>query len=514
MTIRLVDLIHESGLRAFDVCGDIETPVFGISIHAQKTARGEAFVAINGTKVDSHILISEAVAAGATVLVVEKDLPAYPGVTTLRVPSTRFALGPLVHAMNGNPARTMEVCGITGTNGKTTSSHLLASVLKEAGRKTGLIGTLGAYFGGKFVPLNTTTPGPQELAEIMAAMRGDGIDSVVMECSSHAIDQGRINGITYKVGAFLGVTQDHLDYHGTFQSYVDCKKKFFTDYVAPTPGGLACFNFDDPICEDYAKTYMGNHIGYSRSRESNCGITAEGVQLTSRGTEFILNINGGSAPVKSRFIGAFNVTNMLTAAACAHGFGLDVQTIAHGLENAPAVAGRFEFIDEGQPFSVVVDYAHTPDALERVLRTARRLCSNRLITVFGCGGDRDRLKRPIMGKAVGDATDFAIITSDNPRTEDPTDIAYGIVEGIRQSTLKMNRHHVVLDRRQAIDQAINMACPGDVVVIAGKGHEDYQDIGSTRIPFDDRLVARESIRQVIGNFSRPAAVEIRKEQYT
>lgn len=512
--VPLMELLEDASLQAVDIMGNPRTMITGISTHAQRTGRNEMFVAINGTCVDSHMMLSEAVDAGASVLVVEKETRPYPGVTVVRVPNTRFVLGPLAQAFHGNPTRAMNVCGITGTNGKTTSTHLVRSILQQAGCKTGLVGTLGAYFGGKFINLNTTTPGPLELAEILGAMEQENIDSVVMECSSHAIDQGRIHGIPFRVGALVGVTQDHLDYHGDFESYAECKRRLFYDYVGTTPGSVSCFNLDDAVGEHLSRTYLADHIGFSKNPETNCQIKAESIQLSANGTSFVLSIEGKKQLVQSCLIGAFNVTNMLTAASCAHSLGADLRTISEGLRNAPQVAGRFEFIQEGQPFSVVVDYAHTPDALERVLRTARRLCLNRLIVVFGCGGDRDRSKRPLMGKVAGDHSDFAIVTSDNPRMEEPSQIARGVLQGILQSSLKSNRYHVILERRQAVEQALHMASPGDVVVIAGKGHEDYQDIGVKRVPFDDRAVVRTALKEVIGNYSQAEIMETPTEKIT
>ncbi len=496
--VSLTELIDSAHLPAVDIFGNPSVMITGITTHAQRTGRNELFVAINGTRIDSHMMLSEAVEAGAAALLVDREVPPYPGVTLVRVPDTRHALGPLAQAFHGHPTRAMRVCGVTGTNGKTTVAHLIHHVLMRGGARPGLIGTLGASFAGHYVATRTTTPDALELAEMLRRMERQQIDTVVMECSSHGIHQGRINGIPLRGGALIGTSQDHLDYHGTWENYIATKKSLFFDHVATTPGSTACFNLDDPVGEDLSRTYLADWMGFTCGGSIPAAVRAEGIRQSVSGTDFALVVENASHTVHSPLVGAFNVTNMLAAASCCHVLGVPVELIARALGEAPPVPGRFELIDEGQPFTAVVDYAHTPDALERLLRTARRLCAGRLIVVFGCGGDRDRGKRAIMGKAAGDYADFAIVTNDNPRTEDPARIARQVVEGILRSALKSNRYHVVLDRRQAIEQAVHLACPGDVVIVAGKGHEDYQDVGSTRLPFDDRAVLREALAQLPG----------------
>jgi UDP-N-acetylmuramoyl-L-alanyl-D-glutamate--2,6-diaminopimelate ligase len=490
-----------------EVRGDSSVLVTGISIHAQKTQPGEMFVAFVGTKVDSHLMLAEAVDAGAKVLLVERPIPSYPGVTIIQVPSTRLAIGPLAHAFYGHPAAGMRICGVTGTNGKTTTTHIICGILRKAGFRPGLIGTIGAFFEGRQIDLNATTPGPRELARTLAEMRDAGVDAVVMECSSHAIDQGRLRGMPIHVGAILNVTQDHLDYHGTFEAYAGCKKRLFHDHLLHTPGSVSCFNIDDPVGEELTREYRGRFATFSREPHRTADVKCEGVHLGPKGTQFVLCAGGERTLIASRLIGAFNVQNLVAAATCAYHLGVDLKTIAAGINECAAPPGRFEMVEEGQAFSIVVDYAHTPDALERVLRTARRLCTGRIITVFGCGGDRDRGKRPRMGRIAGECSDFVIVTSDNPRSEDPGQIARQVQQGVLQSPLKSNRCHVQLDRQEAIDQAINMAGPGDMVMIAGKGHETYQEIGFRRIDFDDREVARNVLRRLLPTLaSSPATL--------
>jgi UDP-N-acetylmuramoyl-L-alanyl-D-glutamate--2,6-diaminopimelate ligase len=495
--MRLVDLLETAGLRSATILGNPDAMITGVSTHAQRTQRNEMFVAITGTTLDSHMLVPEAWNAGAAAFLVEKDAPQYPGATTVVVPNTRQALGHIAHAFHNHPTRAMKVCGVTGTNGKTTTTHLIYDILRFAGMKAGLIGTLGASFGERSIPTGTTTPDPLGLAMVLAEMEQDNVEAVVMEVSSHGIDQGRVNGMRFRAGALTNITQDHLDYHGTFENYANCKKRFFREYVAPNPGSVSCINLDDPAGVELAENYPSDYLTYSAAGQPRASVLGEDPHFLPNGIDFTLCFEDERIPVRSPLVGPFNLSNMLCAAACCHSLGVGLKDIARGLENVRAVPGRFEYISEGQPFTVIVDYAHTPDALERTLRTARRICGGRLLTVFGCGGDRDRGKRPVMGKIAGDFSDFVVVTNDNPRTENPQQIARNIVEGILQSSLKSNRYHIVLDRFQAIDQALNLAVPGDVVLIAGKGHEDYQDIGVKRLPFDDRAVSRQILREML-----------------
>lgn len=510
--ISLPDLLAEARIQPIDILGNPQVMITGISTHAQRTGRNEMFVALSGTRTDSHMLVREAVAAGASVLLVEKEIRPLPGVTIVRVADTKQSIGHLAHVFFRSPARAMTVCGITGTNGKTSVTRFVHDILKKAGRRPGMIGTLGASFADRHIALNNTTPGALELAGIFHEMEEARVDCVVMECSSHAIDQGRINGIPFRCGALTGISQDHLDYHGDFQSYVECKRRLFTDFIARTPGSVSCFNVDDPSGKNFAEAYSGDMVRFTANGGVGCAVRAAEVSLSASGTAFTLEIEGRKARIQSDLIGSFSVSNMLAASSCAHVLGIDFSDIVRALESMTPVPGRFEVIDEGQPFTVIVDYAHTPDALERVLRFARGLCANRLLVAFGCGGDRDRGKRPIMGKVAGDNADFVVVTNDNPRTEDPSVIARHAVEGILRSTLKSNRYQLILDRRHAIETVLTMAAPGDVVLIAGKGHEDYQEIGGSRHRFDDREVARAILRDLLGNYSRQQADQPLTEQ--
>jgi len=500
--IPLLKLVSSANLSSADIFGNPDVVVTGVATHAQHVERNNLFVAVSGVKTDSHMLISDAVARGASAVLTQQDTPPYPGVTMVRVPDTRWALGQVAHAFHGHPARAMTVAGVTGTNGKTTSSSLISAIMARAGRKTGLIGTLGTFWDGKYIDDHITTPGPMTLARHFAAMERDGVNFVCMEVSSHAIHQARVAGLPFHAGLLTSVSQDHLDYHGDYATYIGVKRSFFFDYVSPTPGSVSCLNFDDAVGEELCSSYDGESLGFSVNGESGQPVTARNIAFRIDGTGFDLVVNGRSVRVEARLIGGFNLTNMLGAAAVCHSLGVDLQTIAVALAEVPPISGRFERIDEGQPFLVVVDYAHTPDALEKVLRAARRLTAGELITVFGCGGDRDRTKRAPMGKMAGRHSDHVIVTSDNPRNEDPDRIARAAVEGLLQSGLKPARQSVTLDRAQAINKALAMAKPGDCVVIAGKGHETYQEICGEKFPFDDRVAARTGLRALAAGWGR------------
>lgn len=491
--IPLDKLFASAGVAATDWIGNPRTVVTGLQTHAQRVARNDLFVALNGVSTDSHMLVGEAVRRGAAAVLVEREAEPIPGVCVVRTPDTRRALGALAQAFHGFPARAMAVCGVTGTNGKTTVTHLLRTILAGAGRRVGLVGTLGAHWEGGSRDLGMTTPGPLALAEVLAAMERARVDSVVMEVSSHAIDQKRIASIPMHIGVLTNVSQDHLDYHGDFESYREVKKRLFKDFVARTPGSVSCFNADDPTGAEMAAEHDGARMAFSADADADCLVRARNVAWRPDGTDFDLAIGRAAVRVRGGIIGPFNLSNMLAAACAAHALGLDLGQIADGLEAFEGAPGRFERIDAGQPFLAIVDYAHTPDALEKVLRAARRLTLGRLICVFGAGGNRDRGKRPLMGRVAGELSDLVVVTSDNPRNEDPEDIARHIEEGLRLSGLRPACSQRVLDRRQAIERAVNLASPGDCIVVAGKGHEATQEVEGVFHPFDDREALRAAL---------------------
>jgi UDP-N-acetylmuramoyl-L-alanyl-D-glutamate--2,6-diaminopimelate ligase len=508
-TIPLVELLDRARLENFDVQGNPATPLAGLSLHAQRTERHQMFVAIAGTKTDGHLLISEAVQRGASALLVEREVPPYPGVAIVRVESTRRALGPLAHAFHDNPTRDMRVMAVTGTNGKTSTTRLAMSILASTGATAGTIGTLGAEWKTRRHLLDTTTPDALTLARLIRQMRDDGVEYLTMEASSHAIDQHRIGGLPVHVGVLTNVSQDHLDYHGDFPSYIAVKRRLFFDWVARTPGGIACFNEADPVGEELCFSFDKSFLRYTEYETEKTDVTARNVRVGPEGISFDLLVEGRSARVASRLTGRFMVSNMLGAAAACHALGVPVEAIARGLSLAPPIPGRFERVDEGQPFTVIVDYAHTPDALEKLLRSVRQITTGRIVTVAGCGGDRDRTKRYPMGAAAAMGSDVVIVTSDNPRGEDPAQIARDMLAGVTESGIRLAQVQSVLDRAQAIERALLLAGPGDCVVIAGKGHEPYQEVAGVRYAFDDREVTRGVLRAQAGNWkTTPAGVEV------
>lgn len=492
----LRSLLIEVGLDQFDWYGPGNVVVSGVSTNAQRCRRGDLFVAVKGTRVDSHALISEAIERGAAAVLVEQATPPYPGIAIVRVPSTRRLANPLALALLGHPQRSLRAIGVTGTNGKTTTVHLVRNVLEAAGYSCGTIGTLGASWPGRTVRLDTTTPDPLTLAAILAAMVEDGVGWVAMEISSHAIDQHRTAGIPLDVGILTNISQDHLDYHGDFAHYIATKRRLFFDYVLPNKGGVSVFNRDDAVGEELCHFYGGKHVSYSATGAEDAAVRARFPKIAPEGVSFDLIYNGASIGVSCPLTGQFNIANCLAAASAGFALGLSAEHIAQGLATMQPVPGRFERIDIGQPFQVIVDYAHTPDALAKVLRTARQQTTGRLITVFGCGGDRDRSKRPSMGRAVASLSDLAIVTSDNPRGEDPDRIAADTIPGLEGGGMKPAQFHVILDRAHAIERALHTAATGDLVLIAGKGHETEQEILGARYHFDDRETAREVLQKM------------------
>jgi UDP-N-acetylmuramoyl-L-alanyl-D-glutamate--2,6-diaminopimelate ligase len=446
---------------------------------------GALFFCVPGFSRDGHELAEEAVAAGAVALVVERELGL--GVPEVVVPSVRAAMAPLAARFFGDPTARLAVAGITGTNGKTTTAFLLRSLLEAAGRPTGLLGTVTSFVGGVERPTERTTPEAIALQRTFAEMLASGDDACVMEVSSHALALHRADAIHWAAAAFTNLTQDHLDFHPTMEDYFAAKARLFDAAGRAGTDIPLVVNVDDPY---------GMRLAAGRD---NCVRIGFGVAAELRATDVDGDRRGSSFTVGSRRFrtslpGTFNVLNALTAIALAHALGVDDAVIADALPRAAQVPGRFEPVDEGQDFTVVVDYAHTPDSLARVLQAAREIVAARVICVFGCGGDRDRAKRPLMGAAAARYADVAIVTSDNPRSEDPEAIVSDVLAGMAENTAGRS-HEVVLDRAVAIERAIARAASGDLVVIAGKGHERVQELAEgMTVPFDDVEVAREALR--------------------
>ncbi len=443
---------------------------------------GALYAAVRGTQTDGHRFVADAARRGATIVMVEAAQGA--GVPELVVRDGRRALLTAARTWYGDPARSLTLIGITGTNGKTTTTGLVRHLLNGAGR-AGSIGTLGAFDGGGAEIPSTagslTTPGAADLQATLAALVERGVTHVAMEASSHALEQGRLDGLTFAAGIFTNLTRDHLDYHGTMEAYLAAKLRL-SGYLALN--GIEVVNLDDPVWREMPPRNGRVTFGTDPAAD----LRAEGLELGAGGSSFRMAGQWGAADVRLPLLGDFNVSNALAAAACALGLGQPLREVVDRLESTPQVPGRMERIAE-RPCVVLRDYAHTPDALERALATLRPLTAGRLIVVFGCGGDRDRGKRPLMGAVAASLSDLAIVTSDNPRTEDPDAIIDDIEAGMGAAS-----HLRFTDRRAAIGAALGEARGGDTLLLAGKGHETYQVIGTEKEPFDEREIVRELVR--------------------
>lgn len=483
------------GLQATHVQGDPATEVAGVQHDSRRVRPLDLFACIPGQRADGHAFIGQAVAGGATAILVEREgpFPAAGRAAVMRVPSTRAALGSVAARIHGDPTRHLTLVGVTGTNGKTTTTYLVEGMLAAAGWRTGVVGTIAYRCGEVVFEAERTTPEASDLQELLARMRGLGARAVAMEVSSHALVLGRVEGCAFDVGVFTNLTQDHLDFHGTLEAYYDAKALLFRKLgEGGKPGPAAVLNADDPwarrvpIAPGVRRLTFGSGPG--------ADLRPEGITFSLEGIRGRFVTPAGTIPVESALPGQHNVSNLLAATGAALACGVAPEAVARGIAAVRAVPGRFEKVEMGQPFGVVVDYAHTPDALERTLATARALTRGRVLVVFGCGGDRDRGKRPLMGAAAARLADDTVITSDNPRSEDPETIISEIVVGAKKAVDARDRYVTIPDRREAIVHALAAARPGDLLVIAGKGHETTQTLGARTIPFDDRVVTREALR--------------------
>jgi UDP-N-acetylmuramoyl-L-alanyl-D-glutamate--2,6-diaminopimelate ligase len=468
--------VQSLGERTID--GDARLGITAVTYRSGEAGPGSLFFCVPGTQTDGHDFARAAVDAGAVALVVERRLPLE--VTQVVVPSVRAAMGPISAAYYGRPSDRLAVVGVTGTNGKTTTTYLLESVFRAAGLVPGVIGTTGVRMAGTPEAFPRTTPEAPDLHRLFARMVERGVQAVAMEVSSHGLHQRRVGGIRFDCAVFTNLTQDHLDYHGTLEEYFRSKALLFDPSVAER----AAVNWDSPEGRRLLRPDLPA-LTYGLSEGAD--LRAEDVATGLTGLSFRV----GTSKIRSRLRGRFNVSNCLAAMAASRSVGIDERATVQGIAALPGVPGRLEPVEEGQDFLVVVDYAHTPDSLENVLAAARALTSQRVLVAFGCGGDRDRGKRPLMGEVATRAADLTFITSDNPRSEDPLAIVAEIEAG---ATRGGGPFVVEPDRRAAIHAAIREARAGDVVVIAGKGHETGQELAGRVIPFDDRVVAGEELR--------------------
>lgn len=476
--------------------GELECQIKGIHYDSRKVESDYLFLCIKGFKSDGHDFIDQAIANGAIAVLVEEEVESPPGVTIVQVNNTRRALPIISGNYYGHPANKFNLIGVTGTNGKTTTTFLLEAILKEWGQKVGLIGTIENRIGEQAFPVVHTTPESLDLQKMFDLMVTERVDYGVMEVSSHALDLGRVDRVEYDVAVFTNLTQDHLDYHPDMEHYLQAKSILFsglgeTNHKNRQKYGV--INGDDPYSDRLVANAKVPIITYGI--KSSNDVVAQNVEVTAAGVSFTINYWDGQFTLLLKITGLFSVYNALAATTVALKEGVKPEEIKKALESLTGVAGRFESVNAGQDFSVVVDYAHTPDSLENILITAKEFVKGRIITVFGCGGDRDRGKRPLMGEKAALYSDICIITSDNPRTEEPEQIIKDIIPGIEKH-MKIEQYEVVENRREAIEKALRKANKNDMVIIAGKGHETYQIIKDKVYLFDDRQVAKEALEKI------------------
>ena len=470
--------------------GDPDLTVTDVTHDSRHAGAGTMYVAVRGSQFDGHDFIAGAVAAGSTAVCVDHFTGS--GVSELEVPDTREVMGPLAAAVHDDPSATVAVVGVTGTNGKTTVTHYVESITTNAGRTPGLIGTVHTRVGEHALISERTTPEATDFQRLLAEMRDLGADVIAAEISSHALELGRVSATKFAVAAFTNLSQDHLDFHGDMDRYRLAKERLFQEYEV----GTAVINVDDPVGEGIAAEARMPVIRVGREGD----LRADNVTTSFDGSSFEMVIHGVPHRVAAPLIGAFNVENALIAAGCCLALGLSVEEVVAGLSLLLPVPGRFELVSGSFPVRVVVDYAHTPEGIHQAISVARDLADGRVIAVFGAGGDRDREKRPLMGRAAIEA-DLSVLTSDNPRSEDPEAIISEVMSGIEGSGVVVEP-----DRRRAIEHAIRAASPGDVVLILGKGHETGQEIGERVLPFDDKLVAGEILGRMLRSSDSARAI--------
>lgn len=491
MNQSLLDIAERLQYKKWVAHQDMNPTIRALAHDSRKVGPETLFFCISGATVDGHAFAAEAVAKGAVAVIAEHDVDVT-SVPVLLVPDAKKAVEAIAPWFYGEPGKKMRMIGVTGTNGKTTTTHMIRDIFNRAGRPTGLIGTLHVLIGDQVIPVKNTTPDVLDLQATLADMAENGMQYAVMEVSSHALAMGRVAGCEYDVAVFTNMTQDHLDFHHTLKNYREAKALLFRDLGgrgSVKGNKIAIANLDDETGQFMLDAAADAHaISYGIDHQT--AIRAEEVILKPEYAHFRLTGNFGSFAVRSKITGRFNVYNMLAAASVALAEGIDADVVKEALENFTHVPGRFERVELEKPFTVIVDYAHTPDSLENVLRTAKQFVEGRLIAVFGCGGDRDRTKRPIMGELATRYADLVIVTSDNPRSEDPDSIIKEILTGVATPEAG-SKTETITNRYEAIKHAMEAAQPGDVLLIAGKGHETYQILADRTIHFDDREVVRE-----------------------
>lgn len=488
--MKLIELTDKLLIKTIRNEKDIE--ITGVQYDSRKVEAGHLFICIKGFTVDGHDFIKQAIDKGAVALLVEEEVDVPDQITTIQVPDTRRAMAMIADTFYQSPTSTLQVIGITGTNGKTTTSNIIQHILNHNQRPSGLIGTINIQYGDVVIESKNTTPDTLELQELFDDMKKKKMSHVVMEVSSHALSLGRVRGTKYKTAIFTNLTQDHLDYHNTMEEYAQAKGLLFSGL---TNENFAVLNHDDSYFEKYASITPAQVIRYGIDKEAD--VYATDIKLTPKGTHFTLHTFKGNAEVTTKLIGKFNVYNLLAAISACLIENIELDAIVKSIQQINGVPGRFETVDAGQDFTVIVDYAHTSDSLENVLKTARQLSKGKITCVVGCGGNRDAGKRPVMASIAEKYSDYVILTSDNPRNEDPHDILNDMEKGMKGTLGK--DYTKLVDRKQAIEEAVLKGAlsntKDDCVIIAGKGHETYQIIDGVTNHFDDREVAREFLHK-------------------
>ncbi len=477
-------------VEILDVKGDTSTCVTGVSYDSRQIEPGYMFVCVEGFNRDGHDYIDEAIQKGAVSVLVQKEVGIKDErVVVVRVKDTRKAMAGIGHVFYNFPSHRLKIIGVTGTNGKTTTTYLIKSILEEAGYKVGLIGTIANRIGDRIMPAQRTTPEAFDLHRMFAEMLDHGVDYVVMEVSSHSLDLGRVGYVDFDIGIFTNLSRDHLDFHGTQEKYLDAKVKLFK-----STDKANIINADDGVKDLIISkirhlptpffTYgVGNRADYM----------AEDIELSPGSVKYNLSMKDGRFPLEVKIPGMFSVYNSLAAVSAMMVEGIPPEAIQEGLKKVEGVKGRFECIDTGRGYAVIIDYAHTPDGLEKVLAAIKGFARGRIITVFGCGGNRDKEKRPLMGEVAGRWSDFVVITSDNPRKEEPYRIIDQILPGVEKTGCS---YICIVDRREAIKYALDIAQKDDIVLLAGKGHETYQEFADRTVEFDERKVVREILGRI------------------
>ncbi len=466
--------------------GDLDTEIMEITSGSKDRVDRGLFFCIVGARFDAHDYAWEAVENGCVALIVERFVQL--DVPQVRVSNGRAAMSRIAMAFYGYPSRDMRMIGITGTKGKTTTTYLLKSIIEKAGLKCGLIGSTGSMIAGAHLDGKLTTPDPIDLQKTLRQMADEGVEAVCMEVSAHAIDMYRLDGMSFEVGCYTNLSQDHLDYFYTMERYFETKKAFFTSGMVLN----AAVNADDESSANLIPDLTMPFVTYAIA--NNADVFARDIEITEEGVQFSAQMQGlEHLRIHMKMTGMFNVYNALAAISCALILGIEPDRIWEGLEAVASVPGRIEMLQTGTPFKVILDYSHAPEALRNILKTVRQFTRNRVIAVFGCGGDRDKGKRPMMGEIGGKLADYCILTSDNPRTENPLVILAAIEKGIKPTG---GKYEVIENRREAIRRSLEMAEDGDVIVLAGKGHETYQEIMGVKRPFDEKVIVSELLHEM------------------